>query len=380
MKHTPATDAVIELLLGVLDETKLQEIIDAVPEYVSAPLDEEERLEWLSLAADLHDDFPDTDALAEVAAIYAQTPGGFAVAGVEFMPTNQVNIVKSIEAGQCSAKRCGSESIEIVTIDGRRVPLCQKHIDACVLSGQLGAPETETETETAAERTLPLPGVEPLIVSHEAWKEDNRKTVGPALEKEAAFSAMQAPAVYTAELATETEAAKSDLEAIEDFSIATQDDMDTASAVISEAHERHEKLEARLREITQPMRTAEKSVRDLFRPALTALADIERIVKGKVGAYKLEQDARNAAALKAAAEAVAKGEDASKVLANVVHTENTAGIGTRDVWKWEVLDEEAVPRAFCSPDDRKIREAIEKEGYTDICGLRIYKDVAVRRT
>jgi hypothetical protein len=352
VKHLPATDAIIEVLLGVFTEEQLAEIVALVPEHLSAPLDEEERIAWIDLAADLHDEFPSPKAIAEVAAIYAQTPGGFTIAGIEYMPTNVINIVKSITAGECSAKRCGSESVENVMVDGRKVPLCQRHIDAMVLSGQI--------VQGAAERTLTLPHIETTAVG----------------VPQSSITVLSSVDPYTAELSAETEAAKADLAAIEDFEIATQDDMDLASAVISEAKERSGKLEARMQEITKPMRAAEKSVRDLFRPALTALGDIERIVKGKVGAYRLEQDARNAAALKAAAEAVARGEDATKALAGVVHTENTAGLSTRDVVKWEVLDEDAVPRELCSPDDRKIRVAIKDE-HTVIPGLRIYKDVSV---
>lgn len=357
MKHVPATDAIIELLLGALGEEQLVEITTLIPEYHSAHVDEDERLEWLSYAADLHDLFPSPEALAEVAAIYAQTPGGFTVAGAEFMPTNKIKIVKAITAGECGAMRCGNESVEVCTVDGQRVPLCQRHIDACVLSGQINEASKLTRAEPvdmSADRTLTFP----VMVER-----DNKTEI--VLQDG-----------YTAELATETEKANEDRTAIEDFEITTQDDMDTASAVIAEAKERAGKLEVRMAEITKPMRAAEKSVRDLFRPALTALGDIERIVKAKVSAFKLEQDAKNAAALKAAADAVAKGEDASAALATVVHTENTPGMSTRDVVKFEIIDEDLVPRELCSPDESKIRVRIKDET-TVIPGLRIYKDVAV---
>lgn len=46
-------------------------------------------------------------------------------------------------------------------------------------------------------------------------------------------------------------------------------------------------------------------------------------------------------------------------------------------WVWEIVDEEKIPRAFCSSDSKKINEAIKK-GIREIDGLRIFESNLVR--
>lgn len=46
-------------------------------------------------------------------------------------------------------------------------------------------------------------------------------------------------------------------------------------------------------------------------------------------------------------------------------------------WTWEVVEEEKIPRAFCSPDNKKINQAI-KSGIRIIDGIRIFQAVNVK--
>ena len=46
-------------------------------------------------------------------------------------------------------------------------------------------------------------------------------------------------------------------------------------------------------------------------------------------------------------------------------------------WTWELVDEEKVPKAFCTSDSKKINAAI-KEGIRDIAGIRIFEESTVR--
>lgn len=46
-------------------------------------------------------------------------------------------------------------------------------------------------------------------------------------------------------------------------------------------------------------------------------------------------------------------------------------------WQWEIVDENSVPRAFCTPDSKKINQAI-KTGIREINGLRIFEATTVR--
>jgi len=51
--------------------------------------------------------------------------------------------------------------------------------------------------------------------------------------------------------------------------------------------------------------------------------------------------------------------------------------GVYKLWQWEITDELSIPREFCSPDSKKINEAIKK-GAREIQGLRIYQSTLVK--
>lgn len=47
---------------------------------------------------------------------------------------------------------------------------------------------------------------------------------------------------------------------------------------------------------------------------------------------------------------------------------------TKKPWTFEIIDAEAVPREYCSPDPKKIREAV-KMGAREMAGVRIFEDI-----
>lgn len=121
------------------------------------------------------------------------------------------------------------------------------------------------------------------------------------------------------------------------------------------------------------------------------LAQIETGLKRKISVYsqekelerrKQEEAARKAQAevqAKINAEAKAAGVEPVKIEApavpaqdKVVRTE--AGTASqRKVWKFEVMDPAAVPRAYLLVDEKSIREAV-KMGVREIPGVRIYEE------
>jgi len=60
-----------------------------------------------------------------------------------------------------------------------------------------------------------------------------------------------------------------------------------------------------------------------------------------------------------------------------VHTETGTSSYQVKTWKAEVMDAEIVPREFCSPDMKKINDAV-KMGRRIIDGVRIYEEVSTR--
>lgn len=51
--------------------------------------------------------------------------------------------------------------------------------------------------------------------------------------------------------------------------------------------------------------------------------------------------------------------------------------GLRILFKYEIIDENLVPKSFCSPDSKKINEAI-KNGVREIEGIKIFEEKAIR--
>lgn len=69
-----------------------------------------------------------------------------------------------------------------------------------------------------------------------------------------------------------------------------------------------------------------------------------------------------------------------KQLADIEASDREAQLkvkGVAKIWSWEIIDEESIPRPFCSPDSKKINEAIKK-GIREITGLKIFKTNIVR--
>jgi hypothetical protein len=148
---------------------------------------------------------------------------------------------------------------------------------------------------------------------------------------------------------------------------------------------------------TTPLRILTERLNGLFMPILDTFKDAEQVLKAKIGNY---HQAREQAALaeqeKRAAE-YRKKVAAEEAKAKKFHVEpkyipppvyevrkptTRGGSGTatvKMVWKYEVTEEEKVPRQFCSPDSKKIRAAID-QGVRTIPGVRIWEEptVAVR--
>jgi len=102
-----------------------------------------------------------------------------------------------------------------------------------------------------------------------------------AEEEETTTTAIVVPKVpdVSTEVSAGLEQVNIELASLKDFKIVTQDDMEMAAYVLGEAKTKYKQYEARLQEITKPMREAEKSVRDLFRPMMSGYLEIEKLIK-----------------------------------------------------------------------------------------------------
>jgi hypothetical protein len=183
------------------------------------------------------------------------------------------------------------------------------------------------------------------------------------------------------------------LEIAQNYRVSDQKSNADAVAKISDAKKLTKTLESeRKRVIKEPYNFVSK-VNSFVKQFTEPLKEIERILKSKVGQYQhrielerreSEKKAREEAAKLQAdldKEAKAKGVEPVKVapvavapLDTVTRTDDGASGHIRKEWVGEIENPSQVPREFCSPDQKLIREAV-KAGKREIPGVKIYEKI-----
>ncbi len=119
-------------------------------------------------------------------------------------------------------------------------------------------------------------------------------------------------------------------------------------------------VEERKTTITRPLMTSLASVRDLFKPFETSLADATKVVKAKMLAYTVAEEER-AEALAASVESkVEKGLMRADTAAGKLEaiTKGQVTGNTRIVKKLFISDESLVPREFLEVNRKAVTEAL----------------------
>lgn len=152
---------------------------------------------------------------------------------------------------------------------------------------------------------------------------------------------------------------------------------------------------------------AHKAMVALRDKALLPFRQAEQIIKKKIGTYVLgieqkrmaeAEKLRKEAEAKAEAERMAKAQEqmdkgdlkgceqtleapaafVSPPRVTTPEPSKVDGVSIKDVVKFEVIDEDAVPRAFCSSDQKKIRGQVASFGIkTNIPGVRVWSEKGV---
>jgi len=184
----------------------------------------------------------------------------------------------------------------------------------------------------------------------------------------------------TNEATLEADSARRTLEALRALPV-TMANIDDIGRILVQIKTKSKELDGRMKAITAPMRAAEKSVRDLFRPALNAFVEVEAILKQGVADAQRAQVAANQAAHVAAQAALSQGDVRGAALAvhGTAPVTVPAGVTVRERQVFRVVDADQVPRYLCSPDETKIAGAIAA-GVRDIPGvvLETVSQVSVR--
>ena len=150
-------------------------------------------------------------------------------------------------------------------------------------------------------------------------------------------------------------------------------------------------IEAKKREYTDPISDALSAIRNDFALLLDPINEADQITRRKISEYKKAVDAkqreieairRENEELRRRAEAV--GETAKEVEVPVVEavperTRTDLGtLGSRTIWKWEIIDFSQVPDLYKSPNHGAITSAVKaSKGTIEIPGIRIFPDESI---
>lgn len=165
------------------------------------------------------------------------------------------------------------------------------------------------------------------------------------------------------------------VQGIQQLQVTNDDEQAFAAQLLQEIKTQWQALEDQRTTITGPLNKAQIAVNDLFRPASRALEHEEAYLKLKISEYLDTKQAANTAALQAAS-AAPTPEAAQQAIQNYAPVVAPQGVSVRKVWKFEVTDQNLVPRELCSPDPKKI-EAAFHNGVTEIPGVRFYQEPVV---
>lgn len=166
-----------------------------------------------------------------------------------------------------------------------------------------------------------------------------------------------------------------------------------ATAIAGEVKRLGKAVEDRRKAITGEPNRFIKAVNGMAKMFTDPAAQIERLLKGKIGQYQtqkeLERRKREEAMRKAQEELYRRQQQEAKAAhvepppppapipvkeETVTRAETGAAAHIRREWKGTVVDPEQVPREYCSPDQKKINEAV-KLGVREIAGVEIKEEV-----
>ncbi len=259
--------------------------------------------------------------------------------------------------GTCRALRCkvGDDLAEYETLERGAVLLCPKHLQ----QAQGGAP-----TEPAAP-AAPTPPVAPTAPTAPATP-----VVDPPADPDAKTAVVVEHASVIAlvnPLRTEYTDMVTQLRAA--LVVNSQPRLDMAGELLKQVKGKMKELEAERKKITKPLLDAKKAVDNLFRPATDAAALVEELLKNAISGYIDGQRAAKVAALQAG--------DHEGALATI-EPELPAGVSTRTVWKWKLVDANLVPSEYWAIDAARVQEHVNTfKGQSQIPGIEVFPETGI---
>jgi hypothetical protein len=168
-----------------------------------------------------------------------------------------------------------------------------------------------------------------------------------------------------------------------DFRIQNAEGHVWACAQLVEVKKQIKAFDEQKKTATQPMNQALKAIRSWFAAVETPLEALEKVLKDKIGVYEREERDKQTKALASASVAFQAG-DTQRGLAIMqampeAAVEKQAGVSSRTVVKFRIVNHALVPREYCAPVEALIRArvAVDKLGAA-IPGVEVYEESEVR--
>jgi len=156
------------------------------------------------------------------------------------------------------------------------------------------------------------------------------------------------------------------------WSIKTEADEVQAAGLMKEAHARGLTLERQRKHAVAPAVIAQKTINDLFRPAIKGWAEAKTITKRLLTEAVAKREEANRACLAAAASG-----DTAALQELQTATPAAAGIAYRDDIHIEITDVNAVPREYMCVDWSRLK-ILAKKGGTAPEGVRFVRKTKVQ--
>lgn len=170
----------------------------------------------------------------------------------------------------------------------------------------------------------------------------------------------------------------------ESIQITTPEEYTAAVDLVSKLKDAGSKIKDLKESVTKPLNEALKNARKLFAPVEEQFENAERIMKGKLLAYKKLRDAEVAAEEARIAAKVESGkmklETAERKVGAIERVESTTRgkVGEaqiRKIKKVRITDESLIPRQYLVPDMVAIRR--DALGGKTIAGVEVYEEETV---
>ena len=182
-------------------------------------------------------------------------------------------------------------------------------------------------------------------------------------------------------------------ERAEAFTVTSEADVKAATNDLSIIAGVKKKIEAKKKAWLEPLETHKKNITADFALLLDPITSADKSLRGKTNTYLTEQRQRAAEVEKRAREeqelARRKAElngtpapEPEKIPTTFIQQTHRAELGMSgqmDVWKYEIIDPNLIPRHYLKVDDAAITKAVKaSQGKQSIPGLRIFNEPTLR--